>query len=136
MKGLRDKEELTAEIADDGAIHVENHYVGRLTGFTFAPETQGEGVHGKAARNAAAQVLSREFALRARRVAAAKSDAFKLTRTGRVLWRDAEIARLEPADDPLKPQLSLIADEHLSGPDREKVQARLDAWLAEIIADS
>jgi ATP-dependent RNA helicase SUPV3L1/SUV3 len=135
MKGLRDKEELTAEIADDGAIQVENHYVGRLTGFTFAPETQGEGVHGKAARNAAAQVLSREFALRARRVAAAKSDAFKLTRTGRVLWRDAEIARLEPADDPLKPELSLIADEHLSGPDREKVQARLDAWLAETIAD-
>ncbi len=115
MKGLRDKEELTAEIADDGAIQVENHYVGRLTGFTFAPETQGEGVHGKAARNAAAQVLSREFGLRARRVAAAKTDAFKLTRTGRVLWRDAEIARLELADDPLKPQLSLICDEHLVG---------------------
>ena len=28
MKGLRDKEELTAEIAEDGAINVENHYVG------------------------------------------------------------------------------------------------------------
>jgi ATP-dependent RNA helicase SUPV3L1/SUV3 len=135
MKGLRDKEELTAEIADDGAIHVENHYVGRLTGFRFTPETEGEGVHGKAARNAAAQVLSREFALRARRVAAAKSDAFKLSRTGCVLWRDAEIARLESADDPLKPQLSLLADEHLSGPDKEKVQARLEDWLAEIIGE-
>ena len=35
MKGMRDKDELHAEIADDGAIHVENHFVGRLKGFRF-----------------------------------------------------------------------------------------------------
>ncbi|WP_072396071.1 helicase-related protein [Hyphomicrobium sp. CS1GBMeth3] len=135
MKGLRDKEELSAEIADDGSIHVENHFVGRLRGFRFTPETQAEGIHGKAARSAAAQVLSRELGMRARRVAAAKSDAFKLSRTARVLWRDEEIAALEAADDPLKPQAVLLADEHLSGPDREKVQARIDAWRDEIVAE-
>ena len=43
------------------------------------PTRGAEGIHGKAARNAAAQVLSRELAMRARRVAAAKPDAFKLT---------------------------------------------------------
>jgi ATP-dependent RNA helicase SUPV3L1/SUV3 len=135
MKGLRDKEELTAEIGEDGAISVENHYVGRLKGFRFSPETQAEGIHGKAARNAAAQVLSRELGMRARRVAAAKSDAFKLSRTGRVLWRDEEIAAFEPAEDPLKPQVALLADEHLSAPDREKVQARIEAWRDEVIAE-
>ncbi len=135
MKGLRDKETLNAEIAEDGAIHVENHYVGRLKGFLFSPETQAEGIHGKAARHAAAQVLARELAMRARRVAAAKVDAFKLSRAGAVLWRDEEIARLEPADDPLKPSVVLIADEHLAAPDREKVQARLEAWLGEIVGE-
>ncbi|HYD15183.1 MAG TPA: helicase-related protein [Hyphomicrobium sp.] len=135
MKGLRDKEEMTAEIAEDGAIHVENHFVGRLRGFRFTPETQAEGIHGKAARSAAAHVLSRELGMRARRVAAAKVDAFKLTRSGRVLWRDEEIAVFEAADDPLKPQVSLLTDEHLAGPDREKVQARIEAWRDEIIAD-
>ena len=135
MKGLRDKEELTAEIGEDGAIRVENHYVGRLAGFRFSPETQAEGIHGRATRNAAAQVLSRELAMRARRVAAAKSDAFRLTRAGRVLWRDEEIGKFEAADDPLKPQVTIVADEHLSGPDREKVQARLEAWRDEIIAE-
>jgi ATP-dependent RNA helicase SUPV3L1/SUV3 len=135
MKGLRDKEELTAEIAEDGAIHVENHFVGRLRGFRFSPEAEGEGIHGKAARSAAAQVLSRELGMRARRVAAAKVDAFKLSRSGRVLWRDEEIAEFQAADDPLKPQVSLLADDHLSGPDREKVQARIEAWRDEIIAD-
>ncbi len=135
MKGLRDKEELTAEIAEDGAINVENHYVGRLRGFRFSPETQAEGIHGKAARHAAAQVLSRELGMRARRVAAAKADAFKVTRAGRVLWRDEEIAVLEASDDPLKPTVSLLADEHLAGPDREKIEARLAAWRDEVIAD-
>ena len=60
-------------------MHVENHYVGRLQGFRFFPDAQAEGIHGKATRNAAAHVLAKELAMRARRVVAAKSDAFKLT---------------------------------------------------------
>ncbi|MGE0855608.1 MAG: helicase-related protein [Hyphomicrobiaceae bacterium] len=137
MKGMRDKEELNAEIRDDGSIEVENHFVGRLQGFRFWPDTNAstEGIHGKAARHAAAQVLSRELGMRARRVAAAKADAFKLTRNGRILWRDEEVARLEPAEDPLKPQVVFSADEHLSQADKEKVQARLDQWLTETVAD-
>jgi ATP-dependent RNA helicase SUPV3L1/SUV3 len=135
MKGLRDKEDMTAEIAEDGAITVESHFVGRLKGFRFSPETQAEGIHGKAARNAAAHVLSRELGMRARRVAAAKADAFKLTRNARILWRDEEIAQLEPSGDPLKPTVTVLADEHLSGPDREKVQARIETWRDEAIAE-
>jgi ATP-dependent RNA helicase SUPV3L1/SUV3 len=135
MKGMRDKEEMTAEIAEDGAISVESHFVGRLKGFRFSPETQAEGIHGKAARSAAAHVLSRELGMRARRVSAAKPDAFKLGRNARVLWRDEEIAQFEPSDDPLKPTVTVLADEHLSVPDREKVQARLEAWRDEIVAE-
>lgn len=135
MKGMRDKEELTAEIGEDGAIRVETHYVGRLSGFQFSPETQSDTLQGRATRSAAAHVLSRELAMRARRVAAAKSDAFRLSRHARVLWRDEEIAKFEAADDPLKPHVVIIADEHLSQPDREKVQARVEAWRDEIIGE-
>jgi len=135
MKGMRDKEELHAEIREDGSIEVENHFVGRLRGFRFTADASAEGIHGKAARHAAAQVLSRELGMRARRVAAAKADAFKLTRNGRVLWREEEIARLEAADDLLKPNVVLLVDEHLSGPDREKIQGRLDQWVLETVAE-
>ena len=124
MKGMRDKDELHAEFAPDGAIHVENHFVGRLKGFQFQLDPGAEGVHGKATRNAAAQVLARELSMRARRVAAAQPDALQLNRRGRVLWREEEIGQIEATEDPLKPNVSLLADEHLSGPDREKVQAR------------
>jgi ATP-dependent RNA helicase SUPV3L1/SUV3 len=135
MKRMRDKEEFAADIAEDGAIHVESHYVGQLKGFCFSPDGQAEGIHGKAARNAAAQVLAKELSMRARRVASAKHDAFKLSRRGRVLWRDQEIARLEPGEKGLAPQVAIIADEHLQPADRERVQERLDTWLAELIGE-
>jgi ATP-dependent RNA helicase SUPV3L1/SUV3 len=135
MRGLKEKDELYAEIGDDGAVKVERHYVGRLKGFRFFADTEAEGIHGKATRNAAAHVLAKELSMRVRRVAAAKGDAFKLTHRGQVLWRDEEIARLEAGDDPLKPVVVVLADEHLTGPDKEKVQERLNAWITELIAE-
>jgi ATP-dependent RNA helicase SUPV3L1/SUV3 len=135
MKGMRDKDELQAEIGEDGSVQVENHFVGRLIGFRFQPTEQGEGIHGKATRNAAAQVLAKEFVMRARRVASAKGDALKLNRRGRVLWRDEEIARIEPGEDPLRPQVLLLADENLQASDRERVQERLNTWIAELVQE-
>ncbi len=35
MKGMRDKDELSAVIGDDGSVRVEDHYVGRLVGVPF-----------------------------------------------------------------------------------------------------
>jgi ATP-dependent RNA helicase SUPV3L1/SUV3 len=135
VKGMRDKDELNAEIGEDGSVHVENHFVGRLRGFRFTPDVGGEGIHGKAKRNAAAQVLARELAMRARRVAAAQPDAFRITPVGCIIWKDEEIAQLEATDDPLKPSVSVLADEHLSTPDREKVQARIETWVTQTIAE-
>ncbi len=136
MKGLRAKEELAADISDDGAILVESHFVGRLKGFRFIPDTsQAEGIHAKAARSAAAQVLAKELAMRVRRVASAKNDAFKLTRTGRIIWRDQEIAKLEASEDGLKPQITVICDEYLQPVDRDKVHERLTTWLTDMVAD-
>ena len=136
MKGMRDKDELTADIAEDGAINVENHYVGRLKGFRFiADAAASEGVNQKAARSAAAQVVSRELGMRTRRVVAAKADAFKLTRKGQLLWRNEEIAEVVAGEDPLKPTFNLLVDDTLAAGDREKLQARLEAWIVEMTND-
>ncbi|MFA5957229.1 helicase-related protein [Hyphomicrobium sp.] len=135
MKGMRDKDELTADIADDGAITVENHFVGKLKGFSFTLDSAADGIHEKATRQAAMQVVTRELGMRARRVAAAQNDAFKLTRGAMIIWRDDEIAKLEAAEDPLQPSVTLIADETMSESDREKVQARIKTWVDDTIAD-
>ncbi|HUS96555.1 MAG TPA: helicase-related protein, partial [Hyphomicrobiaceae bacterium] len=135
MKGLRADDDLSAEIAEDGAIHVEQHYVGRLKGFRFSPDTEADGIHGKAARHAAVQVLAKELLMRVRRVVAAKDDAFRLHANGQVQWRDEIIGMLEATDDPLKPQVSVLCDEHLAVSDREKVQERLANWINASIAE-
>ena len=46
------------------------------------------------------------------------------------MWDGSEIARLERGDTALKPRIQIIADEHLMGPERERVEKRLEAWLA------
>ncbi|MEM1306955.1 MAG: helicase-related protein, partial [Pseudomonadota bacterium] len=135
MKGLRFKEDLAADIAEDGAITVESHYVGRLVGFRFVADNTAGDVHGKASRHAAARVLSKELGMRTRRVASAKADAFTLTASGVLQWRGEDIGRLIAGDDILKPRVELIADEHLQAPDAEKVQARLDRYINELIAE-
>ncbi|MCH9765037.1 MAG: helicase [Alphaproteobacteria bacterium] len=135
MRGMRDKAELSAEIGEDGSILVENHPVGRLQGFCFHPEGQTDDIHGRTARGAAAQVLSRELALRVRRVVAAPSDAFSLDQNGSILWRSESIAQLERGEDPLKPSMTILCDEHLSAAERDKIKARLETWLNETIND-
>jgi ATP-dependent RNA helicase SUPV3L1/SUV3 len=135
MRGLKDKGELVADIGQDGAVQVANHYVGRLQGFRFFPDTEAEGIHGKAARSAATHVLAKELAMRARRVSAAKNEAFKLSRHGQILWREEEVGRLEAGDDLLKPIVVLSADDAMSAGDKEKVQERLSTWVAETIGE-
>ncbi len=135
MKRLRDEEDLQAEISKDGEILVENHYVGQLKGFVFTPDANADGIHGRAARNAASKVLTSELAMRARRISAAKANQFSLAPGGRVIWRDEEIAYLTPGEDPLKPELVLLSDEYMSGPDREKVTSHLKDWLADYCSE-
>jgi ATP-dependent RNA helicase SUPV3L1/SUV3 len=133
MKSMRDKDTLYADIEHSGQIFVEKHYVGKLDGFLFTPDTAAAGVHGKAARHAAAKVLAVELTDRAGRLCDAKDNAFKLERTGTVTWEGHEIGRLEAGDDHLRPSFALIADEHLAAPDRERIVKRVEAWLAGLI---
>jgi ATP-dependent RNA helicase SUPV3L1/SUV3 len=130
MRRLRDKEELLAEIATDGSILVEDHFVGRLDGFRFTPDASSDGIHGRAARHAAAKVLAGELGARAAALTADNDDAITLKPNGRIAWRGSHIARLERGDTALKPRIQLLADEHLGLGEREQVLRRLETWLA------
>ena len=134
MRRMRDKEELTAEIGEDGALHVERHFVGTLSGFHFSPDTSGEGVHGKAARNAAAKVLAVELKKRADALEASADGEFTLGGGDDMLWRGAAVARLQAGDAPLNPAIRFTADENMRPEDQARVTARLERWLESHIA--
>ncbi|RME99806.1 MAG: helicase, partial [Alphaproteobacteria bacterium] len=134
MKRLRDKDDLFTEIASDGGIYVEDHFVGRLGGFRFTPDTTSADIHGKAARHAAARVLSDELGKRAARLLEAPAEALTLAPNGEILWEGAAVARLSRGESPLAPAVTLITDEHMPAAEEEKLQRHLAAWLENHIA--
>ena len=129
MRRLRENTILNTEIGKTGEVIVEGHTIGRLDGFTFAPEAAEAGSEAKALQAAAQKALAGEIEARAEKLSAAPDEQFVLTSDGTIRWTGDAVAKLMAADDALHPRLRIIADDRLTGPGREKVQARLDLWL-------
>ena len=120
---------LNTEIGKTGEVIVEGHVIGRLDGFTFAPDAAEAGSDAKALQATAQKALAGEIDARAEKLAAAPDDQFVLASDGTIRWTGDAVAKLVAADDALHPRLRIIADERLTGAPREAVQTRLDLWL-------
>jgi len=129
MRRLRENTMLNTEIGKTGEVIVEGHVIGRLDGFTFAPEAAEAGSDAKALQATAQKALAGEIDARAEKLSAAPDDQFVLTSDGTIRWTGDAVARLMAADDALHPRIRIISDERLSGAPRDAVQARLDLWL-------
>jgi len=129
MRRLRENTMLNTEIGKTGEVTVEGHLIGRLDGFTFAPETAEAGSDAKALQATAQKALAGEIDARAEKLSAARDEQFVLTSDGTIRWTGDAVAKLVAADDLLHPRLRIISDERLSGAPREAVQTRLDLWL-------
>ena len=129
MRRLRENAMLNTEIGKTGEVIVEGHVIGRLDGFTFAPDAAEAGSEAKALQATAQKALAGEIDARAEKLAAAPDDQFVLTSEGTVRWTGDAVGRLTAADDALHPRVRIISDERLSGAPREAVQTRLDLWL-------
>ena len=129
MRRLRENTMLNTEIGKTGEVIVEGHVIGRLDGFTFAPDAAEAGSEAKALQATAQKALAGEIDARAEKLAAAPDDQFVLTSEGTIRWTGDAVGRLTAADDALHPRVRIISDERLSGAPREAVQTRLDLWL-------
>jgi ATP-dependent RNA helicase SUPV3L1/SUV3 len=129
MRRLRENSVLNTEIGKTGEVIVEGHAIGRLDGFTFAPDAAEAGSDAKALQAAAQQVLASEIDARATKLSTAPDDQFVLASDGTIRWTGDAVAKLVAADDALHPRIRIIADDRLAGASREAVQARLDLWL-------
>lgn len=129
MRRLRENSVLNTEIGKTGEVTVEGHVIGRLDGFTFAPDAAEAGSDAKALQATAQKALAGEIDARAEKLAAAPDDQFVLTSDGTIRWTGDAVAKLVAADDALHPRLRIIADDRLAGAAREAVQTRLDLWL-------
>jgi len=129
MRRLRENTMLNTEIGKTGEVIVEGHVIGRLDGFTFAPDAAEAGSDAKALQATAQKALAGEIEARAEKLSAAPDDQFVLTSDATIRWTGDAVAKLVAADDALHPRIRIISDDRLTGAPREAVQTRLDLWL-------
>ena len=134
--GGRLDEPLFALVGDGGAVMVEGERAGVFDGFRFRADAEAE--RSRMLLAAAHRTVEREVARRVAAAVADGDDAFALglepgreagPRWGEIAWRGASVARLGRGDTPLRPQIALIGEDHLSAAQRERVRRRLQSWL-------
>ena len=135
MKRLREKEDLMSAISQDGEISVEGQFVGHLKGFHFVPDTATDNAQGRALRSASMKAVAAEISSRAQTFATVNDSAIELSPQAGITWQGARIARLQTGESILKPRTQLIADDQLTGTDRQLVQERIERWV-EVQIDS
>jgi len=128
MRALNVREDAVADVDADGAVVVEGHAVGRLSGVDFQIDKGASTLEDRALRQAARQAVTPEIARRLGRLAADTDDAFAVTPDGAVLWRGAQAGQVAGGDW-FAPRVRLLGE---LGPvaARERAQRRLEAWLA------
>ncbi|MEM1377342.1 MAG: helicase-related protein [Pseudomonadota bacterium] len=129
MKRLKENATMTAEISETGDVTVEGHHVGKLEGFRFTADKEATGEDAKAVKAAAAKALAGAFDNRADKLGACANGDLALSNDGVVRWLGAPVASLSSGEDWLKPRAILLADEQLTGPALDKVQARIDRFV-------
>ena len=134
--GMRSGEAPVALIGDGGRVTVNGARAGVFEGFRFRADAEAE--QSRPLLAAAHRTVEREVARRVAATAADGDDAFAIGLDpdrsgapgwGEITWRDATVARLGRGDAPLRPQIILVGEEHLSAAQRERVRRRLQVWL-------
>ena len=125
---------LPVVIGAQGEVLVEDHAIGRLDGFRFTVDASARAGDRKLLLAAAERHLTGERARRGEALAAADDADIALDGVA-VMWSGHAVAALEPGASLARPKLALDRTlDCLSKPLRAQVQARLDRWLAERLA--
>ncbi|MDW8315817.1 MAG: helicase-related protein, partial [Rhodovarius sp.] len=129
------EEELLSAVTRQGEVIVEGHLVGRVEGFLFHPDATAEDEETRRlVLRAARRALREEMPRRVAALEIARAEAFSLTPDHKLRWEGAEVARLRAGPEPGKPLIEVLPSEFLDGAQRERIRARLSAWIDGVLA--
>jgi len=133
VRRMRGSGELLGAIKRGGDVVVEGHVVGRIEGFRFALDPASDQASVRTLKSAAQRILARAAPQRVEELCAEDDSAFALDVEGRILWRDAAVARLAAGSSVLNPRIAVFGSDLLDGTARERVRRRLMLWLERLI---
>jgi ATP-dependent RNA helicase SUPV3L1/SUV3 len=134
MRRLREDDLYDLKLDESGGVELGGEAIGKLEGFRFTPDPRAEGIHGRTLRAAALKGLEGEFNVRSHRPANAADIDFTLSEHGRLWWEGAIVGQLRTGVSALRPNVQVLADEHLLPELRQRIQTRLDDWIEKRIA--
>ncbi|WP_419728393.1 helicase-related protein [Lichenicola sp.] len=127
--------DLLSAVTARGEVVVEGHSVGHVSGFSLIPDPQAEGPEKRLVLRAARRALREEIPRRVQALSVAADTDFSLSEDGRlVCWNAAPVGRLRPGVSLLRPMVEVRDSEFLDGAQRERVRARLQAYVEATVA--
>ena len=134
MRRLKQRESLLATVTENGEVHVEDQFIGRLEGFRFLLDPTADADQARTLRAAGIAALAPALSLRADRFYNAPDTEIDVTEQGGLMWGEYAVGKLVAGPDPLSPQVQPFVDEDAAPEIAEKVRRRLSHWIDRRIA--
>ncbi len=125
---LKESTVLIASVKLDGTVLVEGEEVGSLHGFIFTPclsDSDEKSVILSAARKG----LPDEIERRVVALTSSADPAFQLSDVGSIMWRNADIARLQASEIVYAPRLDVTDSDLLSSEQKARIHDRLTRFI-------
>ena len=134
MRGLKQRESLLATVTENGEVHVEDQFIGRLEGFRFLLDPTADADQARTLRAAGIAALAPALSLRADKFYNAPDTEIDVTEQGGLMWGEYAVGKLVAGPDALSPQIQPFVDEDAGPEVAEKVRRRLAHWIDRRIA--
>lgn len=134
-KTLKADTPLATALHDDGALVVEGHNLGTLSGFRFVA-AQTDSTHAaKVLDSAANAVLREKIAERLNMLDADADAAFTFDADGKVSWRGEAIGRFTKGSSLMHPAVKALMSDLLDTDQKDRIEARLSTWSKDLVRD-
>lgn len=134
-KTLKADTPLSAALHDDGALIVEGHRLGTLSGFRFVAEESDSAMAAKVLDSAASAALRDKITERLDMLDADADAAFTFDADGKVSWRGEPIARFVKGPSLLHPTVKALTSDLLDAEQKEAIETRLGLWAKDLVHD-
>jgi ATP-dependent RNA helicase SUPV3L1/SUV3 len=126
-------QDIEADVNEDNDVFVEGMLVGRLEGLRFITDLSSTSGDRRLLTAAAHRGLQREMGRRVAALENAKDAEFTLSDDGTIRWQDQKLGMLTKGADILSARPQVATSTMLPAVLRDRVEARLARWFAEIV---
>ena len=118
------------ELREDSCFYIKGHLFGKMEGFVFNLSGGGSVLESKKLMQVARPFLHQHLVDLVNRFYEAPQSEIALTIDGQVLWHGSKVGELEKGQKILTPKVKLTKSDELDKSNLEKIQRKLDIFIA------